>query len=85
MGWTYISMVYSAGAYGDGGFNDIQNLLHTVAADYGICLAVTVRIPSAATQSDYDYVVDQLASNPAARVVLTFLQASVSKYAIIKA
>jgi hypothetical protein len=68
-----MSMVYSAGTYGDGAFNDFQRLLRTSAADYGICLAVTVRIPSDATEEDYDYAVKQLASDSAARVVITYI------------
>lgn len=71
-------MVYSAGAYGDGAFNDIQRLLRTTAADYGICLAVAVRIPLSATATDYDYAVKQLLSEPAARVVLIYLNVRVT-------
>jgi len=74
MGWTYISMVYSAGSYGDGAAADIQTILRTSAAEYGICLAVMARIPSAATDSDYDYIIDKLAADVNARVVIVYLQ-----------
>lgn len=73
MGWTYVSMVYSPGAFGDGAAADIQNILRTTTADYGICLAVTARIPADASDSDYEGVVDKLARDANARVVLTFL------------
>ena len=76
MGWTYISMVYSAGSYGDGAAADIQNILRTTAADYGICLAVMARIPSAATDEDYDEVVNKLAGDVNARVVIAYIQKS---------
>jgi len=74
MGWSYLSIVYSAGAYGDGAVADIQNILRTTAAEYGICLAVMARIPSAATDADYDNIVGKLASNVNARVVIVYLQ-----------
>lgn len=73
MGWTYVSIVYSAGTYGDGAAGDIQSMLRTTAANYGICLAVTVRIPSNAVNDDYDYVVGKLAADVNARVVLAYL------------
>ena len=69
-------MVYSAGVYGDGAAADIQNILRTTAADYGICLAVMARIPSAATDADYDYIVDTLAADVKARIVIAYLQTS---------
>lgn len=74
MGWTYVSLVYSAGAYGDDAAADIQNILRTTAADYGICLAVMARIPANASDSDYEEVIDMLAQDTNARVVLTYLQ-----------
>jgi Receptor family ligand binding region len=73
VGWTYVSMVYSASAYGDGAASDIKGMLRTTAADYGICLAVVMRIPPDSGDSDYDFVVDKLAEDTNARVVLTFL------------
>jgi len=72
MNWTYVSMTVSAGPYGDGASSDVQNLLRT-NPDYGICLAMIVRIPSSATATDYDGVVDALASNAEARAVLLYL------------
>jgi hypothetical protein len=73
MGWTYVSIVYSADTYGDGAAADIQSKLRTSAADYGICLAVMARIPQKAVNDDYDYVVGKLAEDVNARVVLTYL------------
>jgi Receptor family ligand binding region len=73
MGWTYVSIVYSAGTYGDGAVGDIQYMLRTTAANYGICLAVLARIPSNAVDADYNYIVDELAADVNARVVLAYL------------
>lgn len=66
-------MVYSPTAYGDASAADIRNILRTTAAEYGICLAVVVRIPPDAVDADYDLVVDQLAADVNARVVLIYV------------
>jgi hypothetical protein len=65
--------VYSASSYGDGAVTDIRDMLRTTAADYEICLAVVMRIPPDADDGDYDYIVDKLAEDTNARVVLTFI------------
>lgn len=68
--WTYVSLVHSADAYGDGAAADIQNLLRL---NRDICLAVIVRIPSSAADSDYDDVVDKLAADVRARAVWSYI------------
>jgi len=72
LNWTYISMVNSPDTYGDGAAADVQSLLRT-NPDYNICLAVIVRIPSAAVDADYEHVVDKLVAVTEARVVLTYM------------
>ena len=71
MAWTYVSMVYSAGTYGDGAAATIQSILRSSP---DICLAVVVRIPSDSTDADYNDVVNKLAADSNARVVMSYLQ-----------
>jgi hypothetical protein len=70
LNWTYVSLVHSPDAYGDGAAADIQNLLRL---NRDICLAVIVRIPSSAADSDYDDVVEKLAADTQARVVWSYM------------
>lgn len=72
MNWTYVSMVNSPDAYGDGCASDIQSMLRA-NPDFGICLAASIRIPPAADDADYDSVVDMLSANTDARVVLLYV------------
>jgi Receptor family ligand binding region len=70
LNWTYVSLVHSADAYGDGAAADIQDLLRL---NRDVCLAVIVRIPSKATEDDYNDVVDKLAADTQARVVWSYI------------
>jgi hypothetical protein len=72
MNWTYVSLVNSPDSYGDGGASDIQDLLRANPG-YGICLATVVRIPTSPVDADYDAVVNKLAADTQARVVLMYL------------
>ena len=76
MNWTYVSLVNSPDAYGDGASSDVQNVLRT-NPNYSICLAMIVRIPPSPTAQDYDTVVDTLAANKEARVVMVYLSQTV--------
>lgn len=76
MNWTYISMIISPDAYGDGAAADIQSMLRTM---YGICLGVLARIAPGASDDDYDLAVDKLYADTQARVVLVYLSFEFTK------
>ncbi|BFZ06211.1 hypothetical protein BsWGS_09250 [Bradybaena similaris] len=64
-GWTYISIVYSAGTYGERAFDTLK----TYAPRYNICIATTNRV---ANEDDTDPVALDLLHYPRARVVVLF-------------
>ncbi|CAG5117676.1 unnamed protein product, partial [Candidula unifasciata] len=64
-GWTYISVVYSAGTYGERAFDTLK----TYAPKYNICIATANRV---ANEDDTDPVVTDLLQYPRARVVILF-------------
>jgi len=72
-GWSYISIVYSEGAYGENGASQTSRWIRSSGPQYNICLAVSFRIPTAALPGDYSMVVDALMANSRARVVIAFL------------
>ena len=72
MNWTYVSLVYEPSPYGDGAASGLNNLLLSNPT-FGICIAVSARIPSAPVSSDYDVIVDKLLAEPKARVVILYM------------
>jgi ABC-type branched-subunit amino acid transport system substrate-binding protein len=72
-GWSYVSMVYSDGAYGDNAVSQVDRFLRDSSKGYNICLAATVKIPAEAQQTDINQAVNQLLAYPSARAVLLFL------------
>jgi len=72
MGWTYLSLVYSEGSYGENAAAQISSLLRSSFDN--ICLAVSIKMPSDATDDDFEKAARQLAANSHARVALTFIQ-----------
>jgi hypothetical protein len=72
-GWSYVSIVYSNGAYGDNAVTQIDRFLRDSSKGYNICMAATVKIPAEAQQADINQAVNQLLAYPRARAVLLFL------------
>ncbi len=68
-GWTYISLVFSTGSYGENG----AKLLEAEAKERDMCMPYSGKIPSDATEADYDFIVDNVFSFPNAKAVIVFL------------
>lgn len=68
-GWTYISVLYSDGSYGEHAYNHIKHM----ASKLGICIAVQYKIEEA-VEEDYTQSVQSLLLFPRARVVVAFLE-----------
>src|SRR6218665_1713998 len=73
-GWTYVSVVYTEGSYGENGIKQIDDLLDGEASSYGICIAVALKIGSLADKDDYFSIANKLISNENARVIITFIE-----------
>ncbi|KAH9523699.1 Metabotropic glutamate receptor 1 [Bulinus truncatus] len=65
MGWSYISVIYHAGNYGEPPFDTIKKL----APNYGICIACSNKVDEL---TDMGPVVKDLMDVPRARVVILF-------------
>ena len=74
-GWTYISLLYSEGSYGENGEKQIEK----EANEKGICIAYIRKIPSDASDQFYEDTVNRLLVKYKARVVVTFLEESHAK------
>lgn len=72
-GWTYVSVVYSDGSYGENGINQFDHLLQDKAASYGICVAVVIKIPTLAGPDGFASAADTLILNSKAKVVFLFV------------
>lgn len=67
--WTYVSVVYAEGSYGENGVKQFDHLLQGPAANYGICVAVTIKILASADEDDFAAAAETLIRNRKARVV----------------
>ncbi len=67
--WTYASLLYSAGSYGENGARHLQS----GAKERGICFAVSKKILADATKKDYVDLVELLLLNTNAKVVIIFI------------
>ena len=68
--WTYMSLVYSEGPYGENGGKHIEKQ----AKRRGACVAYSVMLPSDATEKDYDEAVQGLLRYRTAKAVALFIQ-----------
>ena len=73
-GWKYVSVIYTAGAYGENAFKQVSDLLNENFSRYGICIAVAHKFSTSAGQSEFEAVTDELVKNENARVVIAFLE-----------
>ncbi|KAK2146922.1 hypothetical protein LSH36_579g05074 [Paralvinella palmiformis] len=70
LGWSYVSVLYSEGTYGENGAKNVERLTRS----RGICLAVAKRIPSDASEGDFTDLVNRMAANEKAPAVILFLE-----------
>lgn len=68
-GWTYISVIYSDGSYGEHAYSHVKYL----APKFGLCIAIQYKIEEA-VEEDYTRSVQSLLKFPRARVVMAFLE-----------
>jgi Receptor family ligand binding region len=76
LGWTYVSLVYSEGAYGENAASKFDQFLRDASNNYSLCLATTRKIYADATDGDYERIVSDLMSYTHMKVVLLFLAGS---------
>ncbi|XP_046688347.1 metabotropic glutamate receptor 8-like [Homalodisca vitripennis] len=71
MNWTYVSIVYVDTEYGNQGYET----LNTLAPEYGVCFSTPLRVSNEHfSDVDYDRIVQKLANNSDARVVVVFAE-----------
>ncbi|XP_074657414.1 metabotropic glutamate receptor 4-like [Tubulanus polymorphus] len=66
--WTYVSVVYTAGTYGENAFKSLSDLTDL----RGSCIAYSARVYEDTTVKQYDTIVDRLLEVKAARAVIVF-------------
>ncbi|KAH9514725.1 hypothetical protein Btru_023422 [Bulinus truncatus] len=74
-GWSYVSVVYSLGPYGERGFDSLK----ASAARYNICIAASHRVSET---DDTDPVAANLVLHAAARVVILFAEEFPTKHVL---
>lgn len=72
LGWNYLGMVYTEGAYGENAASQIDRFLRS--GDYNICISTSIRIPNDAGPVEYARAIRRLHDIKNSRAVLTFLQ-----------
>ena len=70
--WTYVSVIYSDGGYGEMG----AKAVHELAKQRGICIAFSHKIDRSKGNTEYSMVISNLYEMRNARVVILFVQGS---------
>ena len=70
--WTYISMLYSEGSYGENAAKHIERL----TKQRGICIAVSEMVSSDAGDEEMNATINRLHTKKKARVVILFLESN---------
>jgi hypothetical protein len=73
LGWTYVSLVYSEGSYGENAASKIDNYLRDTSNNYSICLATSQKIYADSDAADLDRVFSTLLEYENVNVVILFL------------
>ncbi|CAL1545780.1 unnamed protein product, partial [Lymnaea stagnalis] len=68
-GWTYISVLYSSGSYGEFAYNNMK----TMAAKEGVCIATQRKTTLRMTRNEYVEILTDLMRYPRAKVIIAFL------------
>uniref|UniRef100_A0A0P4W5T5 Receptor ligand binding region domain-containing protein n=1 Tax=Scylla olivacea TaxID=85551 RepID=A0A0P4W5T5_SCYOL len=69
--WSYISTIHSEGSYGEFGIE----VIHKLAAERNVCIAVSEKIPHNADHQVYNAALGNLMKKPSARAVVLFTRA----------
>ncbi|XP_045107774.1 metabotropic glutamate receptor-like isoform X2 [Portunus trituberculatus] len=69
--WSYISTIHSEGSYGEFGIE----VIHKLAAERNVCIAVSEKIPHNADHQVYNTALANLMKKPSARAVVLFTRA----------
>ncbi|KAL8577345.1 hypothetical protein ACOMHN_044851 [Nucella lapillus] len=64
--WSYVSVVYMQGSYGENGFRQLRDLFHA----HGICLAAVHKVPTRMTDKEAQEVAQSLVRHRTARAVI---------------
>ncbi len=67
--WTYITIVYSDGAYGRGGYEELVRL----TSERGICIALAHAINNEATLQDFQKVANDLILDKKSKIIVSFM------------
>nr|KAG5713661.1 hypothetical protein BaRGS_024709 [Batillaria attramentaria] len=65
-GWSYISVVYTEGSYGENGFKQLRDLFD----QHHVCLAAVLKVPTSMADDELETVVESLVAHKNARVVV---------------
>jgi ABC-type branched-subunit amino acid transport system substrate-binding protein len=71
--WSYVSLVYSEGSYGENAASKVDQFLRDASRNYTICMATSLKLYADATTADFVNMVTSLLAYPNMRVVLVFL------------
>ncbi|XP_076458578.1 metabotropic glutamate receptor 6-like [Babylonia areolata] len=66
LGWSYVSVIYMQGSYGENGFKQLRDLFDT----HGICLAAVHKVPTRMTDREAEAVAKNLVLHRNARAVV---------------
>jgi hypothetical protein len=83
-GWTYVSLVYSEGSYGENAASKINYFLQDSSSNYSICLATSQKLYADAKTADINRVVSTLLKFDNVNVVMFFLS-GVHRYTFLTA
>jgi hypothetical protein len=73
LGWTYVSLVYSEGSYGENAASKLDYFLRASSSNYSICLATSQKVYADATAEDINHIVSILLEFEHTNVVILFL------------
>ena len=68
--WSYVSLLYTEGSYGENGAKQIEQLLEKQSTE--LCISFSYRISSTANNEEYEWIASKLMHHSNARVVLMF-------------
>jgi len=71
--WSYISLVYSEGTYGENAASQVDHLLRGGIVKYNICLAGQIKLLSGSSTQDIEQLVSSLLLYRQAKVCLLFV------------
>lgn len=73
LSWTYVSLVYSEGSYGENAASKIDNFLRDTSNNYSICLATSQKLHADSNAAEINRVLSSLLKYDNVNVVILFL------------